>query len=157
MIKLSTADPAFTSIMMRLGDFSLATNSGMVSAPKMLLPGKRCFKEKCVKWVTSRTFGLVCQKVVEFFNGSVERHHGKAVISHVQDQVLAHYSQANQANVSFSEKKKSYIISNKSLIYGKKYQMAVLQGTFGHMLACTASRFEAARLMYVSKMMTHPF
>ncbi len=40
-------------------------------------------------------------KFVHFFNGTVINGNGIAISFHVQHQVLTHYSQSNQSNVSF--------------------------------------------------------
>ena len=47
-----------------------------------------------------RTLCLVTQKAIDLGDGSVEGNDGEAMVSSVQDQVLAHDSQANEAKIS---------------------------------------------------------
>lgn len=47
--------------------------------------------------------GLVRQKCVHLFDGTIESNDGESVIGHVQDEILAHYGQADEADVPFSE------------------------------------------------------
>src|SRR5256885_15211853 len=49
-----------------------------------------------------RAFGFFVQKIIDFGNGPVEGDHGESVIVHVKDQVLAHYRQPDQRNISSS-------------------------------------------------------
>jgi hypothetical protein len=46
------------------------------------------------------TLGFIIQKAVDLGDGSVEGNDGKAMVSSVQDQILAHDSQANEAKIS---------------------------------------------------------
>ncbi len=46
------------------------------------------------------TLGLILEEAVDLGHGSVEGHHGEAVISSVQDQVLAHDRKANETEIT---------------------------------------------------------
>jgi hypothetical protein len=48
----------------------------------------------------SLTLGLVLDEVVDLGNGTVEGNDGETVISGVQDDILSHDSQANEAEIS---------------------------------------------------------
>lgn len=46
------------------------------------------------------TLGLICEEVVNLGDGSVEGDNIETVISSIEDQVLAHDGQANEAEIS---------------------------------------------------------
>ena len=46
-----------------------------------------------------RALGLVGEEIVHLGDGAVVDRHGEAVVVHVQNQVLAHHGQADQADV----------------------------------------------------------
>lgn len=46
------------------------------------------------------TFCLVLEKTIDLFDGAIEGADGKAMVCYVQDEVLAHDSQADEAKVS---------------------------------------------------------
>jgi hypothetical protein len=46
------------------------------------------------------SLGLVLQEAVDLCDGSVESHDSEAVVSHVEDQILTHDGQANEAEIS---------------------------------------------------------
>ena len=80
----STALPALTMSMTRRGFLSRPTISSMECAPMTLVP-----------------LASLVQEFVHFGNGAVVGDHGKSVVVHVQNQVLAHDGQPNQSNISF--------------------------------------------------------
>src|ERR1051325_10614157 len=47
------------------------------------------------------TLSLPVQKLVYFRNGPIKSDHSKTMIVHVQNQILAHHSQANNCNITF--------------------------------------------------------
>ena len=47
-----------------------------------------------------RALGLVIEEVVHFGNRAVEGHHGKTVVVHVQNQILAHHGQTDECDIS---------------------------------------------------------
>ena len=49
-----------------------------------------------------RALGFVIEELVHFGNGSIEDGHAVAVVIHVEDQILAHDSEANQPDVASS-------------------------------------------------------
>lgn len=56
-----------------------------------------------VRWgfrCPSLTLGLVLEEVVNLADGAVEGHNGESVISSVEDQVLSHDSQADEAEIA---------------------------------------------------------
>ena len=44
-------------------------------------------------------FGFLVQEFIHFGNGAVKSHDFEAVVVHVENEVLAHHSQANECNV----------------------------------------------------------
>ena len=46
------------------------------------------------------SLGLVCHEMIDFGDSSVESNNGEAVVSHVENQVLTHDGQANEAEIS---------------------------------------------------------
>jgi hypothetical protein len=46
------------------------------------------------------TLGLVLEEVVDLADGAVEGHNGESVIGSVEDQVLSHDSQADEAEIA---------------------------------------------------------
>lgn len=50
--------------------------------------------------VHSLTLGLVLEEVVDLADGTVEGHNGESVISSIEDQVLSHDSQADEAEIA---------------------------------------------------------
>ena len=47
-----------------------------------------------------RTFGFIVQEAIDFGDCSIEDDDGKVVVGNVQDQILTHDSQTNEAEVS---------------------------------------------------------
>jgi hypothetical protein len=47
-----------------------------------------------------RTLGFVTEKAIDLGNSSVEGNDGEAMVGSVQDQVLTHNSQTNEAKIS---------------------------------------------------------
>jgi hypothetical protein len=47
-----------------------------------------------------RALGLIGQKIVHFRNSAVEHRDLKSVVIHVQDEILSHNGEADQANVT---------------------------------------------------------
>src|SRR6185312_818854 len=45
--------------------------------------------------------GFIRQEMIHLFHRAIKSDHGESVIVHVQNQVLAHYRQSNQCNISF--------------------------------------------------------
>ena len=69
-------------IMILRGRFSAATSSSTVWQPTIFLP-----------------LAAAVDEVVDLRGGAVEDGDGEAVALHVQDEVLAHHGQADQADV----------------------------------------------------------
>jgi hypothetical protein len=45
-------------------------------------------------------FGLVGEEVIDFRDGAVEDGHFEAMVIHVEDEVLTHYGEADEADVT---------------------------------------------------------
>lgn len=48
----------------------------------------------------SQTFGLICKKTVNLFHSTIENRDDKFMICRIQYQILAHYGQADKAEIS---------------------------------------------------------
>ena len=93
---------------MRRGDLSLEQKSSMDLAPTTDFPKGLCqliFSPvvRCCWWGfhgPSLTLGLVLDEVVDLADGAVEGNNGESVIGSVEDQVLSHNSQADEAEIA---------------------------------------------------------
>ena len=52
------------------------------------------------RWTGLRTFSFVTQEAIDLGDGSIEGNDGEAMVGSVQDQVLAHDGQTNEAKIS---------------------------------------------------------
>ena len=83
-IKSSTGLPALTISITRRGRLSAPASSSIECVPTILRP-----------------LALAVDKLVHAGQGAVVHGHGKAVVLHIQNQVLAHDGQADQTNICF--------------------------------------------------------
>ena len=79
----STVSPALTISMTRRGRLSRPANSSMEWAP-----------------TTCGSLGFVGQKVVHFGDGAVEDGNFEAVVVHVEDKILSHDGEADEADIT---------------------------------------------------------
>ena len=86
----STVSPAFTISMTRRGFFSELTSSSMR-----------------VRAHNLGALGFIVQEVVHLGHSAVEDGHAVAVVVHVEDQVLAHDGQTDQADITICVFQKS--------------------------------------------------
>lgn len=54
------------------------------------------------EFVGALTLGLICQEMVHLRDGAVKGHNVEAVVSGVENQILAHDGQANKAKITSS-------------------------------------------------------
>jgi len=90
-----------TNSIIRRGFLSLAQNSSIEWVPTIDFPAEcqRFHPRLPLHW-SLPTLGLVCQEAVDFGDGSIEDHHGEAMVGSIQDQVLAHDGQTDEAEIT---------------------------------------------------------
>jgi hypothetical protein len=60
---------------------------------------------------------FICNETIDFGDGSVEGNYGEAMVGHVEDEVLTHDGQANEAKISPGEQLLALGTQNASFIH----------------------------------------